>query len=129
MPRSFSTPHGRRADPKLFNVPDSHIHSFSNGGDERAMEMTQPPATWETSGHQMDLVTLVDTLLGPEDAAAASSSTMPTETSSTLLAPGRALSQGQLTLQGGQTCSSSSAMRVEPVNNDAAALPTPMQGL
>ena len=75
---------------------------------------------------------LVDTLLGPEDdSAALSASEMPTETSSTVLSPVPAFSLGQFTVQGDQTCSSGrvSAGRVGPVNNDAASLPTPIQGL
>ena len=105
--------HGRRSDPKLFNVPnDSHVHNTLGGeGDERPHL-------------DVDLQMLVDTLLGPDDAAAAlSASKMPA-----LISPGRALSLDQLTLQGGQT-SASSALKVEPVNNDAAPLPTPMEGL
>ena len=74
---------------------------------------------------------LVDTLLGPEDASAALSASEMTETSSTVLSPVPAFSLGQFTVQGDQTCSSwrVSAGRVEPVNNDAASLPTPIQGL
>ena len=80
MPHSFSTAHGRRSDPKLFNVPnDSHLNTLFGEGDERAYL-------------DVDLQILVDTLLGPEDAAAAlSASNLPTETSSALLSPGRAL--------------------------------------
>merc|ERR1711903_116940 len=54
-----------------------------------------------------------------------------TETSSTVLSPVPAFSLGQFTVQGDQTCSSRrvSARRVEPVNNDAALLPKPIQGL
>ena len=128
MPRSFSTSHGRRSDPKLFNVPnDSHPNTFSGEGDERAHL-------------DVDLQTLVDTLLGPEDSAALSASKKPTgsagadaaaagETSSALPSPGCGLSLGQLTLQGGQTCSSSSVVRVEPMDNDAAPAPASMEGL
>ena len=117
MTRSFSTVHGRHSDPKHFNVPnDSHMNTLFGEGDERAYLA-------------VDLQTLVDTLLGPEDATAAlSASKMPTETSSALLSPGRALSLEQLTLQG-QTCSASSAPKVDPANNDAAPLPTPTEGL
>ena len=118
MPRSFSTSHGRRSDPKLFNVPnDSHPNTFSGEGDERAHL-------------DVDLQTLVDTLLGPEDSAALSASKKPTgadaaaagETSSALPSPGCGLSLGQLTLQGGQAGSSSAALLSAP-------LPTPMEGL
>ena len=105
MPRSFSTSHGRRSDPKLFNVPnDSHPNTFSGEGDERAHL-------------DVDLQTLVDTLLGPEDSAALSASRKPAgsagadaaaagETSSALPSPGCGLSLGQLTLQGSQAGSS-----------------------
>ena len=55
MPRSFSSWHGRRPDPKLFNVPND---SPPNG----------LPVEGEQSDHlDVDLQTLVDTLLGPED--------------------------------------------------------------
>ena len=118
MPHSFSSEHGRHSDPKLFNVPnDSHVHNILSGeGDERPHL-------------DVDLEALVDTWLGPEDAVAAlSASEMPTETSSTVLSPVPAFSLGQFTVQGDQTCSSRrvSARRVEPVNNDAASLPTPL---
>ena len=76
MHRSFSTPHGRGLDPKakLFNVPDSHLNTFSSKEDEQHLDV--------------DLETLVDTWLGPEDAVAAlSASEMPTEASSTVLSP------------------------------------------
>ena len=54
MPRSFSSWHGRRPDPKLFNVPND---SPPNG----------LPVEGEQSDHlDVDLQSLVDTLLGPE---------------------------------------------------------------
>ena len=93
MPHSFSSEHGRRSDPKLFNVPnDSHVHNTLGGeGDERPHL-------------DVDLQMLVDTLLGPDDAAVAlSASKMPTLISvspdTALISPGRALSLDQLTLQ------------------------------
>ena len=57
MPRSFSTWHGRRPDPKLFSVPsdstppNSHGEALDKVGDESL---------------DVDLQTLVDNLLGTE---------------------------------------------------------------
>ena len=101
---------------------DPHSYPFCGEGDDR--KHNQPHL-------DEDLQMLVDTLLGPEDASAALSASEMTETSSTVLSPVPAFSLGQFTVQGGQTCSSRrvSAGRVEPVNNDAASLPTPIQGL
>ena len=133
MPRSFSSWHGRRADPRLFNVPnDSDPNSFSGEGDER-------------THLDVDLETLVDTLLGPEDSAALSASkkmngsagveaaAARAMSSAALPSPGCGLSLGQLTLQGGQTCSSSAIVRVEPrvecMGDDAAPTQRPMLSL
>ena len=117
MPRSFSSWHGRRPDPKLFNVPND---SPPNG----------PPVEGEQNDHlDVDLQTLVDTLLGPEDsemlaAPAAASDALALINSLdagtlSLPSPACGLSLGQLTLQGG----SSSASLI------SAPLPTPMEGL
>ena len=101
---------------------DPHPYPFCGEGDDR--EHHRPHL-------DEDLQMLVDTLLGPEDASAALSASEMTETSSTVLSPVPAFSLGQFTVLGGQTCSSrrGSAGRVEPVNNDAASLPTPIQGM
>ena len=117
MPRSFSSWHGRRPDPKLFNVPND---SPPNG----------LPVEGEQSDHlDVDLQTLVDTLLGPEDTemlaapAAASDALALTNSSESgplnLPSPACGLSLGQLTLQGG---GSSASLLSEPPA-------TPMEGL
>lgn len=120
MPRSFSSWHGRRPDPKLFNVPnDSPPNAHLGEGEHDHLDV--------------DLQTLVDTLLGPEDSAAFSASSQPDALAVTnsLVAgtfnfpspsPTCGLSLGQLTLQGGQAGSSSAALLSAP-------LPTPMEGL
>ena len=120
MPRSFSSWHGRRPDPKLFNVPnDSPPNPLALEGEHDHLDV--------------DLQTLVDTLLGPEDSAAFSASSQPDAIAVTnSLAAGTfnfpspsptcGLSLGQLTLQGGQAGSSSAALLSAP-------LPTPMEGL
>jgi hypothetical protein len=120
MPRSFSSWHGRRPDPKLFNVPnDSPPNALLGEGEHDHLDV--------------DLQTLVDTLLGPEDSAAFSASSQPDALAVTnSLAAGTfnfpspsptcGLSLGQLTLQGGQAGSSSAALLSAP-------LPTPMEGL
>ena len=52
MPRSFSTSHGRRSDPKLFNVPnDLQPNTFSGEGDERAhldVDLSMSIHTWSS---------------------------------------------------------------------------------
>ena len=117
MPRSFSSWHGRRPDPKLFNVPND---SPPNG----------LPVEGEQSDHlDVDLQTLVDTLLGPEDTemlaapAAASDALALTNSSESgplnLPSPACGLSLGQLTLQGG---GASASLLSEPPA-------TPMEGL
>ena len=64
MPRSFSTSHGRRSDPKLFNVPnDLQPNTFSGEGDERprtsahALMSMQPARTTKVFGDLSPLVT------------------------------------------------------------------------